>query len=183
MTVPDDEQLACAIQQGDADALSLLVEKHYSPLMGYLYRMLGGNRPLAEDFAQETFLKMQQSIGQYQCPRPFKPWLYAIASNLARNHFRKADTRYTQEEDDTMEQQVTNNPSPEEAAATADDHRQVIDVLMNLSVQHREVVVLRYYEEHSLSEIADALGIPVGTVKSRLSIGLKRLRVLMEQYA
>ena len=95
-----DEQLAQQLQQGDQGALSVLVERHYDPLLGYLYRLTRGDRSLAQDLAQETFLRALRGIAGYISPRPFKPWLYAIATNLARNHYTRADTRRT---DNTLE--------------------------------------------------------------------------------
>ena len=90
-----DEQFALGLQTGDADCLPPLVERHHSPLLGFLYRMTGGDRPLAEDLVQETFFRAIRHIAQYRHPRPFKPWLYAIAVNLTRDHFKSADARRT----------------------------------------------------------------------------------------
>ncbi|MCC6804808.1 MAG: RNA polymerase sigma factor, partial [Anaerolineae bacterium] len=83
MMASSDEQLAQRLQSGDRSAMSALVERHYDALMGYLYRMTRGDRALAEDLAQETFLRALRGIGGYQHARPFKPWLYAIATNIA----------------------------------------------------------------------------------------------------
>src|SRR4051794_6135940 len=90
-----DEQLAQRLQSGDRAALTTLVERHYDPLLGYLYRMTRGDRSLAQDLAQETFLRALRGISGYQHPRPFKPWLYAIATNLGRNYYTRAETRRT----------------------------------------------------------------------------------------
>jgi len=180
--VLSDEVLALGIQQGQSGDLVALVERHYSALMGYLYRMTGGNRMLSEDMAQETFLRVMQGIASYQFPRPFKPWLYAIATNLARNFFKQADTRHTiSAQDSTFEQ--TDDPfiSPEVSVLAYDESQQVIHALKSLPAHQREVVILRYYQELSLAEIAEILNIPVGTVKSRLSLGLRKLREVMEQ--
>src|SRR3954447_15949399 len=95
MAAGSDEDLARQLQQGDRGALTALVERHYDSLLGYLYRMTRGDRSLAQDLVQETFLRALRGIGGYQYPRPFKPWLYAIATNLARNHYTSADTRRT----------------------------------------------------------------------------------------
>src|SRR5215475_1657683 len=90
-----DEQLAKQLQQGDRAALTALVERHYDPLLGYLYRMTRGDRSLAQDLVQETFLRVLRGISGYSTPRPFKPWLYAIATNLVRNYYTSADLRRT----------------------------------------------------------------------------------------
>jgi RNA polymerase sigma factor (sigma-70 family) len=178
--VQTDEQLARDVQRGITSSMNTLIERHYALLMGYLYRMSGGQRTLAEDMAQETFLHALRSIQQYQYPRPFKAWLYAIATNLARNHYKRADTRYTDSADEDFEL-VADESLPEDSAQANDEARTVALALAALPDHQREVVVLYYYQELALAEIADALNIPIGTVKSRLSIGLRRLRTIMEK--
>jgi RNA polymerase sigma-70 factor, ECF subfamily len=186
--VTTDEQLALRLQGGDRGALNGLVERHYSPLLGYLYRMVGGDRALAEDLAQETFLRALRSIAQYRRDLRFKPWLYAIATNLARNHYNRADTRYTQSDADS----APDAPSEIERAGldedgldadllAVDEVRQVLAALASLPDHQREVVALYYYQSLSLQEIADALSIPLGTVKSRLSLAVRRLREMMKE--
>ncbi|MDX1992791.1 MAG: RNA polymerase sigma factor [bacterium] len=188
-TVQQDEELALGLQQGRKDDLAVLVQRHYSPLVGYLYRMTGGDRMQSEDMAQETFLRALRGIASYTYPRPFKPWLYAIATNLARNHHMRAETRQTltAETDTTATSEFeaipVDAPLPEAeliAGETEQESAQAVArALAALPDHHREVVVLRYYQEWSLAEIAEALSIPVGTVKSRLSLGLRGLRTQM----
>ena len=176
-----DEAIALRVQQGRTDELMTLMDRHYSPLLGYLYRLTGGDRPLAEDLAQETFLRVLRGIGGYQAARPFKPWLYAIATNAARNHYNLADTRYTTDApDDDAEQIDLDAPQPEAAAQSSDDARVVLAALKRLPDHQRIVVILFYYQELSQAEISETLGIPVGTVKSRLSLGVRRLREILE---
>jgi RNA polymerase sigma-70 factor, ECF subfamily len=78
-----------AVMAGDRAALEELVRRHQGPLLGFYYRMLGGDRPLAEDLVQETFLRLLRQR-TYTPSRAFKPWLYAVATNLARDHRRAA---------------------------------------------------------------------------------------------
>lgn len=163
------------VQRGRMQDLTALVKRHHHPLVGFLYRMTGGDRALAEDLVQETFLRVVHTIRQYQHPRPFKAWLYAIATNLTRDYFKRADTRRAADlpEDDAR-------GAPDEALAQTEDDHTVAAALAALPEHQRVVVVLRYYQELSLAEIADALDIPVGTVKSRLSLGLGRLKELLD---
>ncbi|MBZ0277546.1 MAG: RNA polymerase sigma factor [Anaerolineae bacterium] len=178
-----DEELAQGIQRGRRDDLAVLVGRHHSPLLGFLYRMTGGDRALAEDLVQEVFLRVLRGIDQYIYPRPFKPWLYQIAANLARDHYKRADTRRTESmPEDDLSLGAADDPPPEEVLLHNSEARQIAAAIRELPEHQREVVILRYYQEFSLAEIADALAIPVGTVKSRLSIGLNRLRtVWLEQ--
>jgi RNA polymerase sigma-70 factor (ECF subfamily) len=176
--VASDEQLAQGLQQGERGTLPALVERHYGSLMGYLYRITRGDRALAQDLAQETFLRALRGISSYQYPRPFKPWLYAIATNLARNHYTSADARRTKNADEDAD--YANDDTPDAALLERDEAQAVIAALDTLPDHQREVIVLSFYQSLSLQAIADTLDIPLGTVKSRLSIGVKRLRERME---
>jgi RNA polymerase sigma-70 factor, ECF subfamily len=173
-----DEQLAHRVQRGDTSALSILVQRHHSPLLGFLYRLTGGDRSLAEDLTQEAFLRALRSIQQYQPARPFKPWLYAIAVNVARDHFKRADTRYAVARTD---EEFAALADPIELDETiADDNQRVAAAIRALPVRQREALILRYYQDLSLAEIAETLSIPIGTVKSRLSLGLRQLRLWLK---
>lgn len=174
LSAPTDAQLARRVQRGHTSDLAPLVERHHSPLLGFLYRLTGGDRPLAEDLTQETFLRALRSIQQYQTSRPFKPWLYAIAVNVARDHFKRAETRYavTLDDEDLM---AAADPIGWEDTLENDSQRVMI-AIRSLPVHQRETIILRYYQDLSLAEIAEVLAIPIGTVKSRLSLGLRQLR-------
>ncbi|HYO50125.1 MAG TPA: RNA polymerase sigma factor [Chloroflexia bacterium] len=174
MQTPTDEELMDRTMSGEATALGLLVQRHHGPLLGYLYRMCNANCTLAEDLAQETFIRVMRQAN-YQADRPFKPWLYAIATNLARDHAKSADTRYAVclDKSDALPDAA---PGPEELALAAEQGREVAQAIGSLPIGYRAAIVLRFYAGLSLQEIAAALDIPLGTVKSRLSVGCRRLR-------
>ena len=176
-----DEQLMAAVMAGDQVALAALVTRHHGPLLGYLYRLVGGDRPLAEDLVQETLLHV---LRQRTCPsdRPFKPWLYTIATNLARDYFKSAAVRQRWRSGDSEEALLhlyDNTPGPEERALVAEQGSEVRAALAQLREEYRIVVLLRFYQGFSLQEIAETLHIPLGTVKSRLSVGVHRLRSVL----
>ncbi len=174
-----DEQVARNVQRGRTADLAVLVERHHSSLLGFLYRLTGGDRSLAEDLTQEAFLRALRSIRQYRPTQRFKPWLYAIAVNAARDHFKRADTRraVSVSDDDLL-----GLADPIEwDDAPVDAGQQVAEALAALPAHQREAIVLRYYQELSLAEIAEVLAVPIGTVKSRLSLGLRQLRVWLRE--
>ncbi len=173
-----DEQLALGLQQGEATCLALLVERYHGPVLGFLYRLCAGDRALAEDIVQETFLRFIHNISKYRHPRPLRPWLYAIAVNLARDHYKSADRRHTDSLTDNFE--VATEAALDDPLFSAEDARQVATAIAALPAHQRETIILRYYQDLSLNEIAEILHIPTGTVKSRLSLGLKQLRERLE---
>ncbi len=177
--LPTDEQLALRVQQGHRHDLTTLVERHHGDLLGFLYRQTGGDRALAEDLAQEAFLRVVRAIGQYRYPRPFKPWLYAIAVNVARDHFKRAESRHTDSMPDDFDAPAVDSPDVD--VMTAEEAQQVAALVNALPAHQRETLLLRYYQNLSLAEIAEVLEVPVGTVKSRLSLGLKRMRDMLEK--
>ncbi len=181
MQEKSDEQLMAAVQAGDQVALAALVTRHHSPLLSYLYRFVGGDRQLAEDLVQETLLHVLRQR-TFQTHRPFKPWLYAVATNLARDHFRSAAVRKSRQSGDAEEallQLYDSDPGPEEHALAAEQGSEVRAALAQLREEYRVVVLLRFYQGFSLQEIAETLDIPLGTVKSRLSAGVHRLRAVL----
>lgn len=174
MALFSDEELAFGIQRGRADDLTVLVERHYGPLLGFLFRVTGGDRSLAEDLVQETFLRMLSKIDTYHYPRPLKPWLYAIAVNLTRDHYKQAEFRHTDSEPAGLDIPIARTPETE--FVTGEETQRVAAAMNSLPLLHREVLLLRYLDDLSLDEISQVLQVPVGTVKSRLSLGLKRLK-------
>jgi RNA polymerase sigma-70 factor (ECF subfamily) len=176
-----DEQLMAAVMAGDQVALAALVTRHHAPLLGYLYRLVGGDRQLSEDLVQETLLHVLRQR-TYQATRPFKPWLYMIATNLARDYFKSAAVRQrwlSGDEEEALLHLYDSAPGPEERALAAEQGSEVRAALAQLREEYRVVLLLRFYQGFSLQEIAETLHIPLGTVKSRLSVGVHRLRSLL----
>jgi RNA polymerase sigma-70 factor, ECF subfamily len=173
-----DKQLLATALAGDQVALAALVTRHYGPMLGYLYRLVGGDRQLSEDLVQETLLHVLRQRA-YPSDRPFKPWLYTIATNLARDYFKSAAVRHRwqgRDDEDVLLHLYDSETSPEERALAAERGGEVRAALTQLGEEYRVVVALRFYQGFSLQEIAETLHIPLGTVKSRLSVGVHRLR-------
>jgi RNA polymerase sigma-70 factor (ECF subfamily) len=167
-----------SVMRGERSALAALVERHHAALLGYLYRMLGGDRPLAEDLTQDTFIRLLSS-SNYQEARPFRPWLYAIATNLARDHFKAAGTRHAARGvvyTSMRGEPVSDTPGPEEQVLAKETGAEVARAISRLAPEYRSALLLRFYGGLSLQEIALVLDVPLGTVKSRLSVGCRRLR-------
>lgn len=175
-----DETLAAGVQQGNQADLQALVERYYEPLLRFSFWLSGGDQAQAEDMTQETFLRMIRGIASYDPTRPFKPWLYAIAEHVACNFAMRAEQRRTVAMPDDVEF-AEDAPLLQEQAEGAEAQRSTLTALRRLPVRQREVIVLFYYQELPQKEIAEMLGVPLGTVKSRLSLGIKQLRAWMER--
>jgi RNA polymerase sigma-70 factor (ECF subfamily) len=177
--VASDEDLMLSYQRGDRDALDALVERYLTPVYRYLLRLVA-QPELAKDLTQDCFVRLVRCGRLYQYPRPFRPWLYTIATNTLRRHLESAYHRHPSvpyEQDDRLAA-VAETPHLLIGAWADRDTLQV--ALGLLSPDHREVITLRYTEDFALTEIAAILHLPLGTVKTRLLRALRRLRVLLE---
>lgn len=172
-----DEALYHHVLSGDRQALADLAERYYAPLLAFLTR-LTGQPQIAEDLVQESFIRMLQYRGP--APSTFRPWAYRIAHNLANDHFRSSKVR-REIASDLIEDDPPEEPyDAERMAIQADNRAQVAALLQRLPAHQREVLVLRFYHDLSLEEIAEITGAPLGTVKSRLFHGLRRARQGLE---
>src|SRR5579872_1968718 len=179
----DDAGLYARAQRGDVDAYEEIV-KRYQQLAFRTAYVITGSAADAEEAAQDAFVKAYRAIGTFRTGADPRPWLLRIVANEARNRVRSAGRRQR------LELRLAEGfrpgdaaPSPEAAAVTAEDRRRLLDLLNGLDDNDRLVIASRYLLELDGVETAAALGIPEGTVKSRLSRALARLRERMEEQA
>lgn len=169
------------VRAGDLDAFGALVNRHQHRLVGFVRLMMSSapDRDAAEDVAQEAFLRAYRSLGQFRGQSTFRTWLYQIATNVARTQSaRRRDRKETQEPEGSHERE---RPSSEDVEGRVIAHDQLRRALKELPDDWREALVLRDIEGLEYREIADVLGIPMGTVESRIFRGRKRLKAaLME---
>ena len=176
-----DEELARRSQQGNNDAYALLVERYQRSIVNLVYRLVG-DWQTALDLSQDVFLRVYQSLDHYDPQRPFKPWLYRVATNLVYDHLRRQQRRHrildtVQTTPDLVDEHLTD---PEELALQGDIRRAVEEVIAALPPHYRTVVVLRYLEDMSYREIATALDMPIGTVKTHIHRARELMRVALE---
>lgn len=174
-----DEQLIGDYRSGDAEAFRLLIERHQDALLRFLIRFIG-NRALAEDAFQDAFLQVHLSADAFDVERRFKPWLFTIAANKARDLRRKANRRPTVDlfaplgggDDDGARTYMDLMPGDNDPAGIAMDARErdaaVQRAVDSLPAHLREILLLAYFQRMPYAVMAEALEIPLGTVKSRL---------------
>ena len=166
-----DEQLASASQGGDTRAFEILVERLRAPLIGYAMGLLG-TREDAEELAQETFLIAWQKLAGLRAPARVSAWTYRIAHNLAAKRPKRVRTQPLTE-DPPMGSKTGHDPRP----------LGLLAAVARLSELHREVISRKYFAGYSGEQIAQQLGVPVGTVKSRLSRAYAELRAMLASEA
>lgn len=163
-----DTQLVAAVNAGDAAAFEVLYSRHRDWVVNLACRFTGSEE-LALDVMQETFIYLVRKFPGFRLTANLKTFLYPAVKNLSIAASRKS-RRYQSSE---AEQTILANLS---GAAAAPEHGDLAVVLANLSEEHREVLMLRFVDGLSLAEIAEAMNIPLGTVKSRLHNALETLR-------
>lgn len=170
-----DEALMQAIARRDERAFAVLYDRYGPRMYRYFLRMLWRDAAKAEDFTQELFLKIIEKPHLYNPDRRFRTWIYTVASNLCKNEYRRPqlpDTYFEQEDIWTEElPEMIDNQLFEQHLRSAIDQ---------LSATHHQCFVLRYQEELSVAEIAEIVGCPEGTVKSRLHHALRQVAGQME---
>lgn len=174
---PTDEAVFEQFLDGDLDAYRTLIDRYHDDLIRFLTRLVG-DRVAADDIFQETFLQVHQSAHTFDTSRRFRPWLFTVAANKGRDWLRKKNRHRavdlsapiggpggTTSFVDLLEVDV---PTPDAAMDAGERDEQVQRALQRLQPALREVLLLSYFQRLSYQQIADDLGIPLGTVKSRM---------------
>ena len=172
----DDPALARSIAAGDRDAFRGLVEREAGPVFRTCYRILL-RFDEAEDTAQETFVTAFRAMGQYRGEGPLGAWLARIAVRLALRRLKQR--RDVDPLDPAMDPPADRAEEPLTLALAAERHEAVRAAVAELPEPYREIVMLRFFSELQLTEIAEATERPLGTVKTQLRRGLERLRHIL----
>ena len=172
----DEADLIERTKRGDADAYEGLVHAYQGIAFRTAY-LISGSPADAEEAAQDAFVKAFRAIGRFRSGEPFRPWLLRIVANEARNRRRSAGRRAHLALLAAAEQSSGGAvPSPEDSVLSAERGGEVMAAVESLSQDHRLVIACVYFLDLSEEETAAALGIRRGTVKSRVSRALGRLR-------
>ena len=171
-----EEQLIRRAQQGDNVAFEELLLLHQKKVYNLCLRM-SANPDDALDLSQEAFLRAWRSLGPYQFEASFSTWLFRLTSNICidflRRKKRRQETSLTESYDDSDEGAELSvpdaQPGPEQQAMTNETKIELARAMEQLSPEHREILQLRVIEDLQYEQIADILGVRVGTVKSRLA--------------
>lgn len=182
-----EEQLIRRAQQGDNSAFEQLLLAHQKKVYNLCLRM-AANPDDALDLSQEAFIKAWRALGQYQFEANFSTWLFRLTSNVCidflRRKKRRQETSLTENYDDSDEGAELSlpdaNPLPEQQAITNETKIELARAMGQLAPDHREILQLRVVEDLPYEQIADILGVRVGTVKSRLARARLSLRKILK---
>lgn len=180
----DDTQLMIEVQQGNTLAFKTLVDRHKKKAY-YTALKLVGDPDDAYDLSQEAFIRVYNARRRYDETHPFYAWFYTIIRNLARNHVRKRNVRfeYAIQTKQSSKGNLEMSDSPEYIVEADEAKKAMWAAIDKLPYDHREIIILRHFEDMSYEEIAGILGIAVGSVMSRLYYARKKLRDLLgEKY-
>ena len=176
-TAINETELVTRAQNGERNAFSELVRLHAQGVLYVVYRMCG-DMLIAEDAAQETFIRAWQSISSYRPQTPLRNWLYRIAFNAAMDMLRK-EKRILPNAIEDM--QLTDGQPGLESLVSQQERTQLVQkAILSLPDASRAVLVLREYEGMSYQEISSTLDIPIGTVMSRLSYARNLLKAKLK---
>ena len=183
---PSDEELMEHYLAGDARSFQTLMERYGSRIYNFIVRQTG-DRQLAEDLVQDVFLRLVHSAGSFRKQAKFSTWLYTIARNLCIDHGRKARHRRIMQLDEPLrkgdergasllDRAADKGPGPDRKARDLRFRAALTTALDSLPEEQREVYVMRELQGLKFREIADVVGVPENTIKSRMRYALQQLR-------
>jgi RNA polymerase sigma-70 factor (ECF subfamily) len=184
MAATSDEELLTAVRAGDTRSLGVLVARWEQPLFRFVYRLLSDPED-ARDVCQETFLRVLDKAHRFRPGSRFSTWMYQIALNLCRDRARRRRrwSRLVAEGRDLPERSAAPPPSddgdPEALAERRERSGALRAALADIPAEQREVLVLKEFHGLKFREIAEILGCPESTVKSRMYYGLNGLRAAL----
>jgi RNA polymerase sigma-70 factor (ECF subfamily) len=179
MTKTEQETLWVLLaQSGDKEALNELLKAIQRPLYGYVFKLVG-QPALTEDILQEVFIEVYRKLRWLEEPGLLRPWIYRIASRKVFKRMKREQQWSGQIRDEALLEAIpAAMPEPDLAFELRED---ISHLLARVSPASRAVLILHYFHDLALVEVADVLGINIGTVKSRLAYGLSTLRRALKE--
>lgn len=169
-----DDQLLERLRLSDPVALEAVVYRYHASIYTYLVRLVRHTQ-LAEDLTQECFFRVCGAVKSGRLPSALKPWLYKIATNLCKDQWKKASTQREVSAGEALLDAQADEQTVTSILERQWEREEVIRALMALDEESRGIVILRYYEDLKLQEIAEIVQLPINTLKWKLYRALKQL--------
>lgn len=188
-TAEEESELITRAQAGDEPALETLLAMHQDRVYRTSLKFMGGREEEAFELAQEVLISAFRHIAKFKRQSKFSTWLYRITCNLAKNRYvveNREKSRYSsldgmmEDEDDRPRQWADKGIDPREVASGHEEFSHLQRSLEQIDPEWKEIIVLRFLEDQSYEEMSEILGIPIGTVKSRLNRARRALRDVMK---
>ncbi len=179
----EDERLIARVVEGDRSAFEMLYDRYTSTVFGLALKMLG-DREVAEDAVQEIFWRVWRRLGSFDRSRAFAPWLFGIAHNYCIDELRRRKVRpqsVYEDDENPILSEIADEADVGESALLAEQGRLVRSALEQLPEEQRQTLLLAYFGGLTQQEIAAKLGNPLGTVKTRMRLGLQKLRAVLQE--
>jgi RNA polymerase sigma-70 factor, ECF subfamily len=176
-----DEEIVINYLNGNKDAFTEIVNRYLKLIYNFIYRFVG-NQKEAEDITQEVFLKAWKSLNKFDTKKSFRTWIFTIAKNTSIDYLRKRkDVPISIFDNEDGENFVENNLvdeelKPDEIFALAQNKIHIEKIMNELTIMQKQVIILKYMSEMSLSEVAEIMKIPVDTAKSHHRRALTKMR-------
>ena len=177
----DEATLIAQAQRGDAQAYQSLV-RQYEQLAFRAAYLITHDEHEAADAAQDAFLRAYRALKSFKTDQPFRPWLLRIVTNQSLNRVQ-SERRRTRMTERFAQEMIANQDasSPEHTAVEREQNEQLLQAVRRLDADEQALIALRFFLELPESEVAQTLGVPLGTVKSRLHRTLARLREIVQR--
>lgn len=176
-----EKEILLRARDGDQEAFEHIVYTYERPIFSFIYRLIGGHRDDAAELTQEAFLKLYQSMGNYNPEKEFSAWLFTIARNTVYDRLRKKQRQkeyYDIDDPENPKDLPDNRESVRSMSRRVEEKLDIEEALSHVKTNYREILLLYYWQEYTYEEIATILGIPVNTVKTH--IRRAKLAVLKE---
>lgn len=177
-----DDELIVALRKGESWAMSALYDRYARLVFSLALRILN-DRSAAEEAVQEVFVKVWRRCKEYDAKRgKFSSWLSGIAHNHAIDELRRRRVRPSASEDeDAMAEVVSDDPAPLDLALQSLERRRIVEALQAIPAEQRRPIEMAYFEGFTQQEISNRLHEPLGTIKTRMRLGMQKLKSLLEE--
>lgn len=177
----EDEKLILLCQKGKIRAFETLVNK-YKRNAYFIALGLVGNSDDAYDLSQEAFVRVYKSINKYNGTSRFFPWFYTILTNLCKTHLKRRDIRRKYLNNEIVTEKLSESSDPQGNLERDALKEKLLEEIEKLPYKFKEIIVLKHFRGFSYKEISEALGLPIGSVMSRLYYARKKLKENLKHF-